>query len=136
MKKRIIAIVAIIALVAIFAMAFVACNREKDYRKRLQDAGYELLNKDDFEELMDLDLDGNEDWESIEWIVGGFKLSLVSIMTENYDMDFVLKFNDESKAEEFYDEMNAEPEEGMYLERKGKIVFMGTKQGIKDAQGK
>lgn len=138
MKKKIIAIVAILALVAILGTVLVACNNEKDFRKRLQEAGYELMSKDNMERMMSETPEDNEDWDSIEWIVGGVKFSLLSIATENYDMVLVVKFKNNDKAQEFYEEMqkNNDEEDNLIVERQGKIVFYGTKQGIKDAQGK
>ena len=136
MKKKLVIIMAVIALVAILGTVLVACNSEKDYRKRLQDAGYELLNKDDFESMVGIDTIDNENWESVEWLVGGIKISLFSIATSNFDMAFVIKFKYIDKAKDFYDEVDAEKDEEFVVERNGKIVIIGTSQGIKDAQGK
>lgn len=138
MKKKIIVIVAIIALVAILGTVLVACNREKDYRKRLQEAGYELMSKDNLESMMGETPEGNENWDSIEWIVGGVKISFLSIATQNYDSVVVVKLKSNDKAQEFYEEMqkDIDEEDNLIVERQGKIVFYGTKQGIKDARDK
>ena len=134
MKKKIIVMVAIVALIVILGTVLVACNNEKDYRKRLQDAGYEIMNKEQVEQISG----GNIDAELCEWIVAGFKMSIVSIVTENSDMVVIYKFKNESDAKDVYNELSADAENDSTLavERKGKIIIFGTKQGVKDAQGK
>ena len=123
MNKKVISIVAIIALVAILGVCLVACNADS-YAKKLEGKGYTVEKMTDeeaaaFVEETGLDIE-------IVWGVGG---------TNGTDMVSILAFANADDAESFASILNmASSFTGMKAEAKGKIVFMGTEQGIKDAK--
>ena len=123
MNKKVISIVAIIALVAILGVCLVACNADS-YAKKLEGKGYtvEKMTDEEAEEFVQetgLDIE-------ILWGVGG---------TKGTDMVSILAFSNKDDAESFANILNmAANFTGMKAEAKGKIVFMGTEQGIKDAK--
>ena len=123
MNKKVISIVAIIALVAILGVCLVACNADS-YAKKLEGKGYTVEKMTDeetaaFAEETGLDIE-------IVWGVGG---------TNGTDIVTILAFSNKDDAESFANILNmATAFTGMKAEAKGKIVFMGTEQGIKDAK--
>ena len=123
MNKKVISIVAIIALVAILGVCLVACNADS-YAKKLEGKGYtvEKMTDEEAEEFVQetgLDIE-------IVWGVAG---------TKGTDLVSILAFSNKDDAEAFANILNmAESFTGMKAEAKGKIVFMGTEQGIKDAK--
>ena len=123
MNKKVISIVAIIALVAILGVCLVACNADS-YAKKLEGKGYTVTKMTDeetaaFAEETGLDVE-------IVWGVAG---------TKGTDMVSILAFADKEDAESFANILNmAAAFTGMKAEAKGKILFVGTEQGIKDAK--
>ena len=123
MNKKVISIVAIIALVAILGVCLVACNADS-YAKKLEGKGYtvEKMTDEEAEEFVQetgLDIE-------IVWGVAG---------TKGTDLVSILAFSNKDDAEAFANILNmAASFTGMKAEAKGKIVFMGTEQGIKDAK--
>ena len=123
MNKKVISIVAIIALVAILGVCLVACNADS-YAKKLEGKGYtvEKMTDEEAEEFV------QETGLNIEivWGVGARK---------GTDMVTILAFSNKEDAESIASILNmASGFTGMKAEAKGKIVFMGTEQGIKDAK--
>ena len=123
MNKKVISIVAIIALVAILGVCLVACNADS-YAKKLEGKGYTVTKMTDeetaaFAEETGLDVE-------IVWGVAG---------TKGTDIVSILAFADKEDAESFANILNmAAAFTGMKAEAKGKILFVGTEQGIKDAK--
>lgn len=123
MNKKVISIVAIIALVAILGVCLVACNADS-YAKKLEKAGYTVGKMTDeetaaFAEKYNLDTE-------IVWAVGG---------TKGKDNVTILAFADKDDAESIANNLNKVVGIiGMKAEAKGKIVFVGTEQGVKDAK--
>jgi len=123
MNKKIVSIIAIIALVAILGVCLVACN-EETYVKRLEKAGYkvETMSQEDVDEFVqqsEIQLD-------LEWGVGGEK---------GTDVITILGFGNKEDAEAFERIINMTSNiTGMKAEVKGKVLFVGTEQGIKDAK--
>ncbi len=117
MKKRIIAIVAIIALVAILGIVFVACNADS-YASKLEKKGYEVKIQEG----------SSNSLYPTEW-------SVVAANPETGDFVTITKFADSADAE-FVELMGAsfagQGAEEIY--RSGKIVIVGTEQGVKDAK--
>ena len=123
MNKKVISIVAIIALVAILGVCLVACNADS-YAKKLEGKGYTVTKMTD-EEAEEFVQETGLDIE-IVWGVGG---------TNGTDIVTILAFSNKDDAESFANILNmASGFTGMKAEAKGKIVFMGTEQGIKDAK--
>ncbi len=114
-SKKIIALVALVALVAILAVCLVACN-QKDYEKRLKDAGYRVEGLSANDDL------GVEDAE-VEWGIAATKLKSADFVT-------VVKFKNTDDAKDCESAMGKLFE----VKRSGKIVIFGTEQGVKDAQ--
>lgn len=114
MKKKALVIVAVIALVAILGVCLVACNAES-YTKKLEKAGYRAES---------IELSDSQS-ETIEWIVSGGKLKTGDSVT-------ITKFkntDDAKDAETVGKKLGDE-----YCYRTGKIVIVGTAQGVKDAK--
>lgn len=109
MKKKIIAVVAVVALVAILGVCLVACNADT-YKERLEKEGYTVI-------------EGAKD-DNIEW-------SLVA--TNGDDTVNIIKYTtkDHAKGAEEVAVAKLGKDE---VYRTGKIVMVGTKQGIKDAK--
>lgn len=111
MNKKVLAVVAVIALIAILGVCLVACNAD-DYKNRLDKAGY--LAKD-------LPVDS----ENVEWVVLATKLSTGDSVT-------ITKFKNTDDAKDAESKAKKLNEDAVY--RTGKIVMIGTEQGIKDAK--
>ena len=123
MNKKVISIVAIIALVAILGVCLVACNADS-YAKKLQGKGYAVEKMTD-EETASFAEETGLDVEIVWGVVG----------TNGTDMVTILAFADKDDAESFANILNmASAFTGMKAEAKGKILFVGTEQGIKDAK--
>lgn len=116
MKKKIIAVVAIVALVAILGVCLVACNADS-YKKKLDKAGYTVtvFEADDVDEGV-----------NIEWGLYAVKTSGVSM-----DMVTVAKYKSEKDAKKAEERGK---NEHMSTYRSGKLVIVGTEQGVKDAK--
>ena len=123
MNKKVISIVAIIALVAILGVCLVACNADS-YAKKLEGKGYEVAKMTD-EEAEEFVQETGLNIE-IVWGVGARK---------GTDMVTILAFSNKEDAESIANVLNmVSGITGMKAEAKGKIVFVGTEQGIKDAK--
>lgn len=110
MNKKVLAIVAVIALVAILGVCLVACNAD-DYKKRLDKEGYIVV-------------DGKVDSENVEWVVSGTRINPADHVT-------ITKYKDTDDAK---DAEELAKKTGASVYRTGKIVMVGTEQGIKDAK--
>ena len=123
MNKKVISIVAIIALVAILGVCLVACNADS-YAKKLEGKGYtvEKMTDEEAEEFVQetgLDIE-------IVWGVAG---------TKGTDLVSILAFSNKDDAESFGALLNLGASYlGYEAEVKGKLVYFGTEQGIKDAK--
>lgn len=123
MNKKVISIVAIIALVAILGVCLVACNADS-FAKKLERKGYtvESMSGEDldaYEEEFGVDFD-------IKWGVGGQK---------GTDMVAIYAFANADDAESFKALLSLGAGYfGYEAEVKGKLVYFGTEQGIKDAK--
>ena len=123
MNKKVISIVAIIALVAILGVCLVACNADS-YAKKLEGKGYTVAKMTD-EEAEEFVQNTGLNIE-IVWGVGAMK---------GTDSVSVLAFSNKEDAESIANVLNMVAGfTGMKAEAKGKIVFVGTEQGIKDAK--
>jgi hypothetical protein len=121
MNKKVISIVAIVCLVAILGICLVACNADS-YVKKLEKAGYMVtkLDGEDAKEEMGA--------EGIKWMVMGIKMDFMSP-----DSVIVICFDKADDAKAFAEAMEGE-DETEHVEVSGKIVFIGTEQGVKDAK--
>ena len=123
MNKKVISIVAIIALVAILGVCLVACNADS-YAKKLEGKGYTVETMsgeelDAYTEELGVDFD-------IKWGVGGQK---------GTDMVAIYAFENADDAESFGALLNLGASYlGYEAEVKGKLVYFGTEQGVKDAK--
>ena len=123
MNKKVISIVAIIALVAILGVCLVACNADS-YAKKLEGKGYTVAKMTD-EEAEEFAQETGLNIE-ILWGVAANK---------GTDSVSILAFSNKEDAESIANVLNMVAGfTGMKAEAKGKIVFMGTEQGIKDAK--
>ncbi len=111
MNKKVLAIVAVIALVAILGVCLVACNAES-YEKKLEKAGY------DVEVVEDAGKDA-------EWMVMAKKKG-------SFDTVTIVKCTSLDDAKDA--EKEAKDMGGVSVYRTGKIVMVGTEQGVKDAK--
>ncbi|MBQ9107820.1 MAG: hypothetical protein IJY49_03260 [Clostridia bacterium] len=120
MNKKVISIVAIIALVAILGVCLVACNADS-YAKKLEKAGY-VVQTFTGDEAND-----EAEAEGVKWMVVGLKMNNLI----DADSVMVVAFDNADDAKAFADAMNGE---GENVELSGKIVIVGTEQGVKDAK--
>ena len=67
----------------------------------------------------------------VQWLVIGVKGSFTDFLTGETDYVMVYKFNDADDAKKATE--NGEAPEGVSVKRIGKIVYIGTEQGVKDA---
>lgn len=124
MNKKVLAIVAVIALVAILGVCLVACNADSVAKK---------LEKKDYE-VAKLTEDSEGLGKNVYKLVSsddGFKEGLFAVNGDG-DMVVVVWFNDKDVAEDWESSklLNALAN----VERVGKVVYIGTEQGIKDAK--
>ena len=116
MNKKIISIIAIVAIIAILGVVLVACNAS-DYEKKLDKKGYAVTV-----------LNGNDN-TNYEFIVNGTKASLgsgVSVQTVT-----ITKFKKADDAKKAYEDAKGN---NLPASKSGKIVIVGTEQGVKDAK--
>ncbi|MBR2956453.1 MAG: hypothetical protein IKC54_04605 [Clostridia bacterium] len=120
MNKKVISIIAIVCIVAILGICLVACNADS-YAKKLEKAGYmvEKFTGDDAAEEADA--------EGVKWVVVGIKLNNLL----DSDMVMVVGFDNADDAKAFAEAMDGE---GDHVELSGKVVIVGTEQGVKDAK--
>lgn len=116
MNKKVLAIVAVIALVAILGVCLVACNADS-YAKKLDKAGYDVqtFEGDEADDRADAD---------VEWVVIAARLKTADSVT-------VAKFHSTDDAKDTEEKAK---EMKMNVYRTGKIVIIGTEQGVKDAK--
>ena len=116
MNKKIISIIAIVAIIAILGVVLIACNAS-DYSKKLEKKGYAVTV-----------VNGDDD-SSYDFIVNGTKASLgngVSVETVT-----VTKYKKSEDAKKAYNDAKSND---IAVSRSGKIVIVGTEQGVKDAK--
>lgn len=125
MNKKVISIIAIVAIIAILGVVLVACNADS-VAKKLEKKGYEVATL-------------TEDSEDIGGIVygivsseDGFKEGLIAA-NEDGDIVIAVWFNDKEAAEDL-ENNKALKVFKVNVERSGKVVYIGTEQGIKDAK--
>lgn len=120
-KKVIISIIAVILLVAVLGTFLVACSAES-YQKKLEKKGYTVSTyKPDKDEE-----------DEIEWGITATKGALL-----NGDSVSVIKYktlDDAKKAEQDAKDWQDNGFVSYEVYRSGKILFVGTKQGVKDAK--
>ena len=120
MNKKVISIVAIIALVAILGVCLVACNADS-YAKKLEKAGY-VVQTFTGDEAND-----EAEAEGVKWMVVGLKMNNLV----DADSVMVVAFDNADDAKAFAEAMRGE---GDHVELSGKVVIVGTEQGVKDAK--
>ena len=119
MNKKVIALIAVIAIVAILGVCLVACNA-KSYQNKLEKKGYTVSN-----------YTGDDD-DDIEWGISASKGALL-----NGDSVTVVKFKELDDAKEKETWYKNHKDNGLIsyeVYRTGKIVIVGTAQGVKDAK--
>lgn len=133
MKKKIIALVAIVALIAIVAVCLTACNADS-IAKKLDKKDYTVVSgtaeevaESEFGRLIGLSAEGMD----VQWLVLGVKGNIADFLTGEVDYVMVYKFNDADDAKKATEADEAP--EGVSVKRIGKIVYIGTEQGVKDA---
>ncbi len=122
MNKKIIALIAVIAIVAILGVCLVACNA-KSYQSKLEKKGYSVSVSEE---------DKDDDGADIEWMGTGAKGALV-----NGDSVTVVKYKNTDDAKKAEADAKAYKDNGLIsyeVYRSGKIVIVGTAQGVKDAK--
>ena len=118
-KKVVVSIVAVIAIIALLGVFLVACNADS-YQKKLEKKGYSTT------------VTTGGDNDDYEWVVTGQKGALL-----NGDYVSVGKFKTTDKAKEAEADAKKNADNGIVsyeVKRIGKIVIVGTAQGVKDAQ--
>ena len=133
MKKKIIALVAIVALIAIVAVCLTACNADS-IAKKLDNNDYSVVSgtaeevaESEFVRLIGISAEEMD----VQWLVIGVKGSFTDFLTGETDYVMFYKFNDADDAKKATEADEAP--EGVSVKRIGKIVYIGTEQGVKDA---
>ena len=135
MKKNILKITALALLTVMICAMLVACggpNANPDKaEKSLEKAGYEVAHADDKVEAA---------------LMGGWYDGCTDVILASKDDDgiYIWYFEDKDSAndawekiEKFAEEMNEEAEEDdldIVCKKSGKVIYLGTKQAIKDAK--
>lgn len=140
-KKRVMIILAVVALVAVLGVCLVACN-SGDYASRLSKKGYRVsVTKNEeaaeIKSVYEIEVDEGD----IEWMVYGTR---VLEGRRDYDEQevYIYKFTSKKTAQNVLDELNDlldeaadfDDEFDIKAELKGKILFVGTSDAIKDAK--
>lgn len=115
MKKKI-SIILLIVLVFSMMTMLVACNYETKYAKKLQKLGYTIIA--DSEEKYDSRYEG-----------GFYKIYADN---NNGDSVYILVFKKKDDATKAYNFYLSSKYDDVQVIQKGKKVFIGNKQGIKD----
>lgn len=110
--KKVLGIVAMICLIATLGACLVGCAGMKDYQKKLEKAGYEVVAKE---------AEGEQKDAGAEWVVSARK---------GTDYVTVTKFKNEDDAKKYEEAAKAM---SVKTKRSGKILIAGTEQGVKDA---
>ena len=142
--KRKIALISLSIVVLILSTSLLCACSMSTYAKKLEKKGYVVVYSIVHEPRMRL-VERHGDSEKyipneVEWAVtlvytNGEEIDDFSMDMEGYDYVIITKYFDADNAINMYNRCkNASPQpEGIEVKRRGKIVFYGTKQGVKDA---
>ena len=123
-KKRVLAIIAIVAVVAIMTVCLCACNAES-ITKKLEKKGYGV------HEMSSVELRAVKATMSLAGCEGGIEWGVVG--TNGKNGVSVIKFEKSSDAKSMRDFIKGDKEDNEIVKLVGKVVFVGTEQGVKDA---
>ena len=123
-KKRVLAIIAIVAIVAIMTVCLCACNAES-ITKKLEKKDY-VVHK-----MSSVELSAVKASMSLIGCEGGIEWGVVGNNGKNGVS--VIKFEKSSDAKSMRDFIKGDQEDNEIVKLVGKVVFVGTEQGVKDA---
>ncbi|MBO4694331.1 MAG: hypothetical protein J5656_00185 [Clostridia bacterium] len=124
MNKKIIALIAVIAIVAILGVCLVACNA-KSYQSKLEKKGYTVSVSENEKD------DNNAD---VEWVVSAQK---GGVLSGDFQAVTIAKYKNVDDAKKAEKDAKDGANNGIIsykVSRSGKIVIVGTEQGVKDAK--
>lgn len=124
MNKKVMALVAVIALVAILGVCLVACNAES-VSKKLEGKDYSVAALSEKSTGVGATVYG------VVKGIEGFKEGLVA--AKGTDFVVVVWFNDTDSAQKL-ENSKVVTAFAKKVSRVGKVVYLGTEQGVKDAK--
>ena len=126
MKKKVALIVLVLVIVAASVVALAACNNATSIEKRLVKAGVTV------EGGYVGDSQDAEMPEGIQWYLSAERVNQLT-MTEDYVAVYCFEKSAQAKSYASLIKRESGMDQSMQIEVKGKLIFVGTKNGVEAA---
>ena len=127
MKKKVALIVLVLVIVAASVVALAACNNATSIEKRLVKAGFTVEGGGYVGDSQDAEMP-----EGLQWYLSAERVSQLT-MTEDYVAVYCFEKAAQAKSYASLIKREAGADSSMQIEVKGKLIFMGTKNGVEAA---
>lgn len=127
MKKKVALIVLVLVIVAASVVALAACNNATSIEKRLVKAGFTVEEGGYVGDSQDAEMP-----EGLQWYLSAERVSQLT-MTEDYVAVYCFEKAAQAKSFASLIKREAGADSSMQIEVKGKLIFMGTKNGVEAA---
>lgn len=127
MKKKVALIVLVLVIVAASVVALAACNNATSIEKRLVKAGFTVEEGGYVGDSQDAEMP-----EGLQWYLSAERVSQLT-MTEDYVAVYCFEKAAQAKSYASLIKREAGADLSMQIEVKGKLIFMGTKNGVEAA---
>lgn len=127
MKKKVALIVLVLVIVAASVVALAACNNATSIEKRLVKAGFTVEEGGYVGDSQDAEMP-----EGLQWYLSAERVSQLT-MTEDYVAVYCFEKAAQAKSYASLIKREAGADTSMQIEVKGKLIFMGTKNGVEAA---
>lgn len=127
MKKKVALIVLVLVIVAASVVALAACNNATSIEKRLVKAGFTVEEGGYVGDSQDAEMP-----EGLQWYLSAERVSQLT-MTEDYVAVYCFEKAAQAKSYASLIKREAGADPSMQIEVKGKLIFMGTKNGVEAA---
>ena len=127
MKKKVALIVLVLVIVAASVVALTACNNATSIEKRLVKAGFTVEEGGYVGDSQDAEMP-----EGLQWYLSAERVSQPT-MTEDYVAVHCFEKAAQAKSYASLIKREAGADPSMQIEVKGKLIFVGTKNGVEAA---
>ena len=127
MKKKVALIVLVLVIVAASVVALAACNNATSIEKRLVKAGFTVEEGGYVGDSQDAEMP-----EGLQWYLSAERVSQLT-MTEDYVAVYCFEKAAQAKSYASLIKREAGADPSMQIEVKGKLIFVGTKNGVEAA---
>ena len=127
MKKKVALIVLVLVIVAASVVALAACNNATSIEKRLVKAGFTVEEGGYVGDSQDAEMP-----EGLLWYLCAERVSQLT-MAEDYVAVYCFEKSAQAKSYASLIKRESGMDQSMQIEVKGKLIFMGTKNGVEAA---